>query len=217
MNYAEVEKFAKQVGFPIMLKAVNGGGGRGMRMVDRMADLRDAYDRAKSEAKLAFGSDEIYLEKCIVNPKHVEVQIMGDEHGNVIHLFERDCSIQRRHQKVVETAPASALPVELRQKICNAALKLMKNVHYVNAGTVEFLVTPDGEFYFIEVNPRVQVEHTVTEMITGIDIVQTQIKVAEATPSTATKSASSPRTTSAAWRRHPVPYHDGRPDEQLHA
>lgn len=179
MNYAEVEKFAKQVGFPIMLKAVNGGGGRGMRMVDRMADLRDAYDRAKSEAKLAFGSDEIYLEKCIVNPKHVEVQIMGDEHGNVIHLFERDCSIQRRHQKVVETAPASALPVELRQKICNAALKLMKNVHYVNAGTVEFLVTPDGEFYFIEVNPRVQVEHTVTEIITGIDIVQTQIKVAE--------------------------------------
>lgn len=179
MNYAEVEKFAKQVGFPIMLKAVNGGGGRGMRMVDRVADLRDAYDRAKSEAQLAFGSDEIYLEKCIVNPKHVEVQIMGDEHGNVIHLFERDCSIQRRHQKVVETAPASALPVELRQTICNAALKLMKNVHYVNAGTVEFLVTPDGEFYFIEVNPRVQVEHTVTEMITGIDIVQTQIKVAE--------------------------------------
>ena len=179
MNYAEVEKFAKQVGFPIMLKAVNGGGGRGMRMVDCVADLRDAYDRAKSEAKLAFGSDEIYLEKCIVNPKHVEVQIMGDEHGNVIHLFERDCSIQRRHQKVVETAPASALPVELRQTICNAALKLMKNVHYVNAGTVEFLVTPDGEFYFIEVNPRVQVEHTVTEMITGIDIVQTQIKVAE--------------------------------------
>ncbi|WP_296920599.1 pyruvate carboxylase, partial [uncultured Megasphaera sp.] len=124
-------------------------------------------------------SDEIYLEKCIINPKHIEVQIMGDEHGNVIHLFERDCSIQRRHQKVVETAPASALPVELRQKICDAALKLMKNVHYVNAGTVEFLVTPDGNFYFIEVNPRVQVEHTVTEMITGIDIVQTQIKVAE--------------------------------------
>ena len=179
MNYAEVEKFAKDVGFPIMLKAVNGGGGRGMRMVDRMADLRDAYDRAKSEAKLAFGSDEIYLEKCIVNPKHVEVQTMGDEHGNVVHLYERDCSIQRRHQKVVEIAPAFALPQQLRQDICNAALKLMRNVHYVNAGTVEFLVTPDGKFYFIEVNPRVQVEHTVTEMITGIDIVQTQIKVAE--------------------------------------
>ena len=179
MNYEEVEKFAKEVGFPIMLKAVNGGGGRGMRNVDRMADLRDAYDRAKSEAKLAFGNDEIYLEKCIVNPKHVEVQIMGDEHGNVVHLYERDCSIQRRHQKVVEIAPAFALPKELRQKICDAAVKLMKNVNYVNAGTVEFLVTPDGNFYFIEVNPRVQVEHTITEMITGIDIVQTQIKVAE--------------------------------------
>lgn len=179
MNYEEVEKFAKEVGFPIMLKAVNGGGGRGMRNVDRMADLRDAYERAKSEAKLAFGNDEIYLEKCIVNPKHVEVQIMGDEHGNVVHLYERDCSIQRRHQKVVEIAPAFALPEELRHKICAAAVKLMKNVNYVNAGTVEFLVTPDGNFYFIEVNPRVQVEHTITEMVTGIDIVQTQIKVAE--------------------------------------
>lgn len=179
VNYAEVEKFAKDVGFPIMLKAVNGGGGRGMRMVDHMSDLRDAYDRAKSEAKLAFGNDEIYLEKCIINPKHVEVQIMGDEHGNVVHLYERDCSIQRRHQKVVEIAPAFALSKKLRQDICDAALKLMRNVHYVNAGTVEFLVTPDEKFYFIEVNPRVQVEHTVTEMITGIDIVQTQIKVAE--------------------------------------
>ena len=154
MNYQEVEKFAKEVGFPIMLKAVNGGGGRGMRMVNRMVDLRDAYDRAKSEAKLAFGSDEIYLEKCIVNPKHVEVQVMGDEHGNVIHLYERDCSVQRRHQKVVEIAPAFALPQQLREDICNAAIKLMKNVKYVNAGTVEFLVTPDGQFYFIEVNRR---------------------------------------------------------------
>lgn len=179
MNYEEVEKFAREEGFPIMLKAVNGGGGRGMRMVNRMVDLREAYDRAKSEAKLAFGSDEIYLEKCIVNPKHVEVQIMGDEYGNVIHLFERDCSIQRRHQKVVEIAPAFSLPEKLRHDICDAAIKLMKNVKYVNAGTVEFLVTPDDKFYFIEVNPRVQVEHTVTEMITGIDIVQTQIKVAE--------------------------------------
>ena len=179
MNYEEVEKFAREEGFPIMLKAVNGGGGRGMRMVNRMVDLREAYDRAKSEAKLAFGNDEIYLEKCIVNPKHIEVQIMGDEHGNVIHLFERDCSIQRRHQKVVEIAPAFSLSEKLRHDICAAAIKLMKNVNYVNAGTVEFLVTPDEKFYFIEVNPRVQVEHTVTEMITGIDIVQTQIKVAE--------------------------------------
>ena len=179
MNYEEVEKFAREEGFPIMLKAVNGGGGRGMRMVNRMVDLREAYDRAKSEAKLAFGNDEIYLEKCIVNPKHIEVQIMGDEYGNVIHLFERDCSIQRRHQKVVEIAPAFSLSEKLRHDICAAAIKLMKNVNYVNAGTVEFLVTPDEKFYFIEVNPRVQVEHTVTEMITGIDIVQTQIKVAE--------------------------------------
>ena len=179
MNYEEVEKFAREEGFPIMLKAVNGGGGRGMRMVNRMVDLREAYDRARSEAKLAFGNDEIYLEKCIVNPKHIEVQIMGDEHGNVIHLFERDCSIQRRHQKVVEIAPAFSLSEKLRKDICDAAIKLMKNVNYVNAGTVEFLVTPDEKFYFIEVNPRVQVEHTVTEMITGIDIVQTQIKVAE--------------------------------------
>ena len=179
MNFAEVEKFAKDVGFPIMLKAVNGGGGRGMRMAHCMSELKDAYERAKSEAKLAFGNDEIYLEKYIRNPKYVEVQIMGDEHGNVFHLYERDCSIQRRHQKVVEIAPAFALPRKLRQEICNAAVTLMKNVNYVNAGTVEFLVTPDGDFYFIEVNPRIQVEHTVTEMITGIDIVQTQIKVAE--------------------------------------
>lgn len=143
MNYAEVERFAKEVGLPIMLKAVNGGGGRRMRMVDKMADLKEAYERAKSEAKLAFGNDEIYLEKCIINPKHIEVQIMGDEHGNVIHLFERDCSIQRRHQKVVEIAPAFSLSTKLRRDICDAALKLMKNVNYVNAGTVEFLVTDD--------------------------------------------------------------------------
>ena len=136
MNFAEVEKFAKDVGFPIMLKAVNGGGGRGMRMAHCMSDLKDAYERAKSEAKLAFGNDEIYLEKYIRNPKHVEVQIMGDEHGNVFHLYERDCSIQRRHQKVVEIAPAFALPRKLRQEICNAAVTLMKNVNYVNAGTV---------------------------------------------------------------------------------
>ncbi len=178
-GYDEVEAFAREVGFPIMLKAVNGGGGRGMRMVEKMEDLKDSYDRAKSEARLAFGSEEIYLEKCLVNPKHVEVQIIGDEHGNVIHLFERDCSIQRRHQKVVEIAPAFSLPMSVREGLCNAALKLMKNVDYVNAGTVEFLVTPDNKYYFIEVNPRVQVEHTVTEMITGIDIVQTQIKIAE--------------------------------------
>ncbi|WP_296954245.1 pyruvate carboxylase [uncultured Dialister sp.] len=179
-NFEEVKEFAEKNGFPIMIKAVNGGGGRGIRNVDRMEDLRDAYDRAKSEAKMAFGDEELYVEKCIMNPKHIEVQIMGDEHGNVVHLFERDCSIQRRHQKVIEMAPAWSLPAELRQRICNAAVKLMKHVHYVNAGTVEFLVDQnEKDFYFIEVNPRVQVEHTVTEMITDVDIVKSQILIAE--------------------------------------
>lgn len=178
-DFAELEDFATKNGYPIMIKAVNGGGGRGMRMVDRAEDLHDAYDRAKSEAKMAFGDDDVYVEKCIVNPKHIEVQIMGDKFGNVVHLYERDCSVQRRHQKVVELAPAFALSKETRDKICGAAVKLMNNVHYVSAGTVEFLVTEDGNFYFIEVNPRIQVEHTVTEMITGIDIVQAQIRIAE--------------------------------------
>lgn len=177
-SFAEVKAFVEKYGYPIMIKAVNGGGGRGMRFIDEGMDLEDAYNRAKSEALKAFGCDEVYVEKCIVEPKHIEVQIIGDEHGNVVHLHERDCSVQRRHQKVVEVAPAWATPLEVRQKICDAAVKLMKNVNYVNAGTVEFLVTADGNFYFIEVNPRIQVEHTVTEMITGIDIVHTQILVA---------------------------------------
>lgn len=179
-SFEEVKEFAEKNGFPIMIKAVNGGGGRGIRNVDRMEDLEEAYNRAKSEAKMAFGDDDVYVEKCIMNPKHIEVQIIGDEQGNVIHLFERDCSIQRRHQKVIEMAPAWSLPKELRQNICNAAVKLMKHVHYLNAGTVEFLVDQDEKhFYFIEVNPRVQVEHTVTEMITDVDIVKTQILIAE--------------------------------------
>ena len=179
-SFEEVKEFAEKNGFPIMIKAVNGGGGRGIRNVDRMEDLEEAYNRAKSEAKMAFGDDDVYVEKCIMNPKHIEVQILGDEQGTVVHLFERDCSIQRRHQKVIEMAPAWSLPVELRQKICNAAVKLMKHVHYLNAGTVEFLVDQDEKhFYFIEVNPRVQVEHTVTEMITDVDIVKTQILIAE--------------------------------------
>lgn len=178
-SFAEVEQFVKDFGYPIMIKAVNGGGGRGMRLVEEGMDLEDSYNRAKSEALKAFGNDEVYIEKCIINPKHIEVQIMGDEEGNVVHLHERDCSIQRRHQKVVEVAPAYDTPKEVRENICAAAVKLMKNVNYLNAGTVEFLVTDDGNFYFIEVNPRIQVEHTVTEMITGIDIVQTQIMVAE--------------------------------------
>ena len=178
-DFAELEAFAETYGYPLMIKAVNGGGGRGMREVTKHEELRDAYDRAKSEAKMAFGDDDVYVEKLIVEPKHIEVQIIGDEHGNIVHLHERDCSIQRRHQKVVEVAPAFALPQELRDRICAAAVKIMKHVQYVGAGTVEFLVTEDGNFYFIEVNPRIQVEHTVTEMITGIDIVHSQIRIAE--------------------------------------
>lgn len=173
----EVLIFGEQHGYPLMIKAALGGGGRGMRVVQTASDLASAYERAKSEAKAAFGSDEVYVEKCILNPKHIEVQILGDKHGNLVHLYERDCSIQRRHQKVVEIAPSNSISVELRNRICDAAVKLMENVSYINAGTVEFLVAGD-EFYFIEVNPRIQVEHTITEMVTGIDIVHAQIKIA---------------------------------------
>ncbi|GGG24547.1 pyruvate carboxylase [Lysinibacillus alkalisoli] len=174
----EVQDFVDANGLPVMIKASLGGGGRGMRMVQKIEDLAASYERAKSEAKAAFGSDDVYVEKCIVEPKHIEVQIIGDAYGNIVHLYERDCSIQRRHQKVVEIAPSNSISKELRQRICDAAVKLMKNINYINAGTVEFLVAGD-EFYFIEVNPRIQVEHTITEMITGIDIVHTQIKVAQ--------------------------------------
>ena len=175
----EVRAFGEKYGYPLLIKAVNGGGGRGMRAVNSPEEVDTAYALAKSEALKAFGNDEIYLEKYLKDPKHIEVQILGDEQGEIIHLFERDCSVQRRHQKVVEMAPATFVKPELRQRICDAAVKLMKNVDYISAGTVEFLVTADDEFYFIEVNPRIQVEHTVTEAITGIDIVQAQIRIAE--------------------------------------
>ncbi|WP_407708390.1 pyruvate carboxylase [Bacillus altitudinis] len=174
----EVEKFGEEYGYPFIIKASLGGGGRGMRIVRSKEELSEAYDRAKSEAKAAFGNDEVYVEKLIENPKHIEVQVIGDNHGNIIHLYERDCSVQRRHQKVIEVAPSVSLSNQLREDICEAAVQLAQNVSYINAGTVEFLVA-NGEFYFIEVNPRVQVEHTITEMITGVDIVQTQILVAK--------------------------------------
>ncbi|MFE8703681.1 pyruvate carboxylase [Cytobacillus sp. FJAT-54145] len=170
--------FGKKYGFPIIIKASLGGGGRGMRIVRSLEELKESYTRAKSEAKAAFGNDEVYVEKFIEKPKHIEVQIFGDHLGNIIHLYERDCSVQRRHQKVVEVAPSVSVSDDLREAICEAAVRLMKNVNYINAGTVEFLVA-NNEFYFIEVNPRVQVEHTITEMVTGVDIVQTQILVAE--------------------------------------
>jgi pyruvate carboxylase len=175
----EVKSFAEQHGFPIIIKASMGGGGRGMRIVRSENSLAESYERAKSEAKAAFGKDEVYVEKFLDKPKHIEVQILGDHEGNLVHLYERDCSVQRRHQKVVEVAPSVSLTDELRHDICESAVSLMEHVGYVNAGTVEYLVTQNGEFYFIEVNPRVQVEHTITEMVTGIDIVQSQILIAQ--------------------------------------
>ena len=177
VSLEEVAAFGREHGYPLMIKAALGGGGRGMRLVQKEEELASSYERASSEATAAFGSGDVYVEKAIIKPKHIEVQIFGDKDGNVVHLYERDCSIQRRHQKVVEIAPSNSISNDLRNRICDAAVKLMKNVDYINAGTVEFLVAGD-EFYFIEVNPRVQVEHTITEMITGIDIVQTQIKIA---------------------------------------
>ncbi|MEB7365358.1 pyruvate carboxylase [Staphylococcus borealis] len=177
-SFEAAKAFAKDAGFPLMIKATSGGGGKGMRIVREERELEDAFHRAKSEAEKSFGNSDVYIERYIDNPKHIEVQIIGDEYGNIVHLYERDCSVQRRHQKVVEVAPSVGLSHDLRERICDAALQLMNNIKYVNAGTVEFLVSGD-EFFFIEVNPRVQVEHTITEMITGIDIVKTQILVAD--------------------------------------
>jgi pyruvate carboxylase len=176
---AEAITIAREIGYPVIVKAVSGGGGRGMRVVRSEADLRDAMERAGSEAKAAFGDASVYLETYIERPRHIEVQVIADAHGNVVHLFERDCSIQRRHQKVVEIAPSLALTDSQRQEICGAAVRLLARVGYVNAGTVEFLVGQDGKYYFMEVNPRIQVEHTITEMITGLDIAQAQIRIAE--------------------------------------
>ena len=178
----EAKKIAQQVGFPIMLKASNGGGGRGMRIVNCLEDLPKEFEEAKNESKKAFGDDKIFIEKYLRSPKHIEVQILGDNYGNVVHLYDRDCSVQRRHQKVVEYAPAFSVPEATRQIIFDSAIRLAKNVGYRNAGTLEFLVDADHNPYFIEMNPRIQVEHTVSEMITDIDLVQSQILVAEGYP-----------------------------------
>src|SRR5580693_3626591 len=176
---AQVRAMAQAVGFPVMLKASWGGGGRGMRIVEDDRDLAETVAAARREAKAAFGKDEVYLEKLIRRARHIEVQIIGDSHGELVHLFERDCTVQRRNQKVVERAPAVFLSDEQRAELCSAALAIGRASQYVNAGTVEFLQDADtGKFYFIEVNPRIQVEHTVTECATGIDIVKAQIRIA---------------------------------------
>jgi pyruvate carboxylase len=177
---AEIKRLAAGIGYPVMLKASWGGGGRGMRPLESEDQVVDAVISAKREAKSAFGKDEVYLEKLVRNARHVEVQIIGDKHGNLFHLFERDCSIQRRHQKIIERAPAPYLDEATRLSLCEEALKIGRQTDYVGAGTVEFLMDADtGKFYFIEVNPRIQVEHTVTEVVTGIDIVKAQIRIAE--------------------------------------
>ncbi|KAF9629857.1 putative pyruvate carboxylase protein [Lasiodiplodia theobromae] len=177
-RYEEVKAFTDQYGFPIIIKAAFGGGGRGMRVVRDQESLKDSFERATSEARSAFGNGTVFVERFLDKPKHIEVQLLGDNHGNVVHLFERDCSVQRRHQKVVEIAPAKDLPQETRDAILADAVKLAKSVNYRNAGTAEFLVDQQNRYYFIEINPRIQVEHTITEEITGIDIVAAQIQIA---------------------------------------
>ena len=178
----EAQKLAMEFGFPVILKAAAGGGGRGMRRCDTVEEVGTNFDLVKAEALKAFGNEDIFMEKFLVEPKHIEVQVLGDECGNVVHLYERDCSLQRRYQKVVEFTPAFSVPEDVRKAIHADAVKIAKHVGYTNAGTLEFLVDKDGHHYFIEMNPRIQVEHTVTEMVTGIDLVRSQILVAEGLP-----------------------------------
>ena len=173
---------ATEIGYPIMLKATSGGGGRGIRRCDNEQELQQQYPRVISEATKAFGSADVFLEKCIVNPRHIEVQVLADNYSQTIHLYERDCSIQRRNQKLIEIAPSPQLTQQQRETIGELAVRAAKAVGYQNAGTVEFLLDNDGSFYFMEMNTRVQVEHTITEQITGIDIVQEQLRIASGLP-----------------------------------
>lgn len=179
---AEAVRIAHQIGFPVLIKAAAGGGGRGMRLALNDLALKSAFQQAQAEAEAAFGAGEVYIEKYIEHPRHVEVQILADQNGNVVHLWERDCTIQRRHQKLIEESPSPVLRPQVRQAICEAAVRLAKAAGYTNAGTVEFLVDKDQNFYFIEVNARIQVEHPVTEMVTGIDLIKAQICIAAGQP-----------------------------------
>ncbi len=171
-------EIAKSVGFPVMIKAALGGGGKGIRIVDKEDDFKDAYLMAKAEALACFNNDVVYIEKYIRNPHHIEFQVLADNYGNVVHLFERDCSVQRKNQKIVEEAPSVFLNDDIRRKMGEVAVKICKVVNYVNAGTIEFLVDDDKNFYFMEMNTRIQVEHPITEMITGIDLIKEQIRIA---------------------------------------
>lgn len=177
-TYEDAMVEARKIGFPLMIKASAGGGGKGIRLVRKFEELENAYNTAKSEAKNNFNDDSVYMEKFIENPRHIEFQILGDSFGNVVHLGERDCSVQRRNQKVIEEAPSYILSAELREKMGDVAVRAAKAVNYVNAGTIEFLVDKNNDFYFMEMNTRIQVEHPITEMITNVDIVKEQIKIA---------------------------------------
>jgi pyruvate carboxylase subunit A len=181
-NIDQALELAETFGYPVMLKATSGGGGRGIRRCDSAEELQRNYDRVISEATKAFGRADIFLEQCIVNPRHIEVQVLADNHGNAIHLYERDCSIQRRNQKLIEIAPSPQLDEAQRQYLGGLSVLAAKAVNYINAGTVEFLLDADGRFYFMEMNTRVQVEHTITETITGVDIVEEQIRIAAGLP-----------------------------------
>jgi acetyl-CoA carboxylase biotin carboxylase subunit len=177
-NEADAIKLANKIGYPIIIKAAAGGGGRGMRVVHNDISFRTAFASAKAEAEAAFKNGTVYLEKFIVEPRHVEVQVLADKTGNTLHFYERDCSIQRRHQKLIEESPCPILDEKTREELCKAALRVVKQAKYVNAGTVEFLLDKDKKFYFIEVNTRIQVEHPVTEMVTGHDLIKWQLKIA---------------------------------------
>ena len=173
---------ARKIGYPVLLKAAAGGGGKGMRQVNSDEEMTDLYETVRSEARSSFGDDEVFIEKYLIDPKHIEIQLFGDQRGNYVHLFERDCSIQRRHQKIIEEAPCAIIHPETRQKMGAAAISLAREVDYYSSGTVEFLMDKDQNFYFLEMNTRLQVEHPVTEMITGTDLVEWQIRVAEEQP-----------------------------------
>ena len=174
----EAEETADRLGYPVMLKAAAGGGGKGMRLVASSAELTSSLDAARSEAQRAFGDDEVYIEKAIINPRHIEMQVLADEHGNAVYLGERDCSVQRRHQKVVEESPSPAVDADMRKRMGEVAVKAAQATRYTNAGTIEFLADRDGNFYFLEMNTRLQVEHPVTELVTGMDLVHLQIRIA---------------------------------------
>src|SRR5690242_3204467 len=178
LEFDEAVRVATQVGYPIMLKAAAGGGGKGMRMVRSAEELRSAFDSARSEAERAFGDGEVYIEKLIENPRHIEMQVLADEHGHTVWLGERECSVQRRHQKVIEESPSPIVDADMRRRMGETAVKVAQAAGYTNAGTVEFLVDADKNFYFLEMNTRLQVEHPVTELVTGLDLVHMQLRVA---------------------------------------